>query len=247
MNLALKKELQDVFSKGTIKLLKEYTNAAILINACCLARERYETLDDFKELQTTRKIPHDLRLYGGEMELILNKDNLINKYNSSAIQSIFKGFTINSVSYIDAMFEDAYEILLRYHEQNINEKEIARKLRNAWSNDNLINYVLEKTKLQDSTKADRRIKESFNRLLEFRILRHAIVHDNGMISLSNIRKIDNIWNKSNEDERLKSIKNSSFYKNKEVVIDEYHFFAFRKFLIETTIYFANIFESDKSV
>jgi len=221
--------------------MQDYTKTALMINACHIAKDRYENMEEEIQLSTTANIPQPLRLVP-EYELTLHKEHLVEKYKDDVQKQIYEQYVTNSVSITDGIFEDIYEILLREFEPELTELQITNKLRSAWSQNNLINYFVEKTELQDTNKPNLRIREAFDRYLEYRIIRHALVHNKGILSDKHIRQLDELYDACDDTIKERSMRNSPFYAQKEVKLDINILLGIRKYLYTNISYFITALE-----
>jgi hypothetical protein len=235
------KKIKNKLTIGTFDILNGYTNIALIIHANGIALEKYKNSNSNIRLLTTNNIPLDCRL-NIEIENSLGKNELIDKYENQILNQILESYVINSVSLTDAIFEEIYEILLNEYEPTLSSQTIDSKLKSAWSNYNLINYYVDKTNIQDSTKEHLKIKETFYRYLEYRIVRNSIVHTKGVFSSKHINLIDNLYEKFDTSDKIKSIKNTPFYHNKKVELDIYTILQIRKYLFNTLNYFILAFK-----
>ena len=241
MTPQLRETIQQKLLEASMKILKDYTNSALLINSCHLAMERYGDKSRPVHLSTTGNIPLPLRL-NMEIEEELFNDELVDRYSSETQNLIYEQYVSNSVSVIDGVFEDIYEELLKEFDPNLSEKQINDKIRAAWSQNSLIEYFIQNTGIQDSTNPQKRIKEAFDRYKEYRIIRHALMHNKGVLSDKHIRQLDEIHDDADIDSKEKTMKNSPFYESRKVLLNINIFLSFRKFLYELTGYFIQALE-----
>lgn len=241
MNCETTFKIRDLLLDGSLVIMQDYTKTALLINSCYLAIERYQSMEEEIHLSTTANIPVALRLQP-EYELTLEKKDLVEKYQNEVQQQLYIQYATSSVSVIDGIFEDIYEVLLQEFEEGITEQQITNKLRSAWSQNNLINYFLDKTQLQDSEQAHLRIKEAFDRYLEYRIIRHALVHNKGKLSDKHIRQLDELYDNADDISKERSMRNSPFYSNKEVILNINILLGIRKYLYSNISYFLTALE-----
>ncbi len=187
MNENIKVKAKEVVRNGISDILKNYTENALLINACFVASDRYKTLTNTSGLSTTQNIPAKLRL-DQEIDYQYTNKELVNKYSGDVLNVIFKNYLITSISLVDAVLEDLYELFLTSIEQGIPENEIDKKVRSAWANDNIINYFIDKNKagLKKPDDMSTPFVESLMRYKELRIIRHSLVHSNGVIDQKNM-------------------------------------------------------------
>ena len=236
MNCETKLKIRDILLAGSVVIMRNYTKTVLLINSCHLAIERYQNMEEEIHLSTTANIPEPLRLQP-EYELTLEKEDLVEKYQNEVQKQLYVQYVTNSVSVVDGIFEDIYEVLLQEFEEGITEQQITNKLRSAWAQNNLINYFLEKTQIQDSEQTHLRIKEAFDRYLEYRIIRHALVHNKGILSDKHIRQLDELYDNADDISKERSMRNSPFYANKEVSLNINILLGIRKYLYSNVSYF----------
>ncbi|RUT69179.1 hypothetical protein D0817_16855 [Flavobacterium cupreum] len=236
MTTELKNKIQGILTVTSIKILKDYTSSALMLNACHLAIEKYNDPDRKILLSTTANIHEDLRLKP-EIEEQLTNNLLIEKYSKEVPTKIFEYYVLNSVSVVDAAFEDVYETILQEYENSITEKQISDRIRNAWTNDNFIDYFINKTGIEDKSNPQKRIKETFDRYKEYRIIRHALLHNKGVLSDKHMRQLEEIHEATDEDSKFKTMKNLPFYTDKKVELTRDRFLSIRKFLYQFIYYF----------
>jgi len=127
---------------------------------------------------------------------------LVEKYGDDVLTVIFKNYIVVSISIVDAVLEEVYELMLKTFETDISDLELEKKVRSAWANDNLISYFIneEKGNLKKPEGMQSEILEAFMRYKELRIIRHSLVHSNGFISEKNMALL-NQFNEQTPDER----------------------------------------------
>ena len=236
MNLELITKLRGEFQNGLNQILDDYTKVALLLNSCFLAIDRYSNMEEDIHLSTTVNIPQPLRL-STEIERILLKSDLVDKYSDEAQKLLFKQYIVSSIAIFDSIFEECYEILLRVNEPGLTDSQLINKLRSAWANDQLIAYFIDKTALQIDTSPTRMIKEAFDRYKELRIIRHAIVHNKSILSDKHKSQLDEIYGAGDEESRSKSLRNSPFYIEGQVELNMSRFLSVRKFIYDQIMYF----------
>lgn len=86
--------------------------------------------------------------------------------------------------------------MLKTFETDISDFELDKKVRSAWANDSLISYLVseDKCNFKKTKGMQSEILEAFMRYKELRIIRHSLVHSNGLISERNM----NLLNQFNE-------------------------------------------------
>ena len=91
MNENIKVKAKEVVRNGISDIFKNYTENALLINACFVASGRYKTLTNTSGLSTTQNIPAKLRL-DQEIDYQYTNKELVNKYSGDVLNVIFKTF-----------------------------------------------------------------------------------------------------------------------------------------------------------
>ena len=96
-----------------------------------------------------------------------------------------------SISIVDAILEDLYELFLGNLEVGISDSDLNKKVRSAWANDNILNYFVaeDKANLKKPNDMDTPYEESFMRYKELRLIRHSLVHSDGVISQKNLETL----------------------------------------------------------
>ena len=191
MDKNLKVKAEEIVMIGASKIVKNYTMNALLINACFVSSGRYETLTSTGLLSTTQNIPIPLRL-DPEIDYQYTNKELVEKYKGEVLDVIFKNYIVMSISIVDAILEDLYELFLHNFELGISDSDVNKKVMGAWRNDNILNYFIadDKVNLKKPDDANIPFEESFMRYRELRIIRHALVHSNGIISQKNLDSLN---------------------------------------------------------
>jgi hypothetical protein len=187
MNADLKIKAKEILRNSIAKIVKNYTKNALLINACYVSSERYETLTDTNGLSTTQNIPMELRL-DPEIDYQYTNEELVEKYKSDVLDVVLKNYVVMSVSIVDAVLEDLYELFIITLEAGVSDTDLSKKVRSAWANDNILNYFIaeDKGNLKKPNDMEMPYIESFMRYKELRLIRHSLVHSDGVISQKNL-------------------------------------------------------------
>jgi hypothetical protein len=219
MNETLKYQAQEIIKAGIYKILTNYTENALLINACFVSAKRYEKLETTYALSTTGNIPPALRL-DQEIDFQFTNEELVKEYKSNLIQTISRNYVVMSVSVVDAILEDLYELFLSAFEKDISDQDLSKKVRSAWANDNLINYFVSKGKsgLKRPDDMNTPFEESFMRYKELRIIRHSLVHSNGIVSEKSIETLKEFKERTPPERKVSSIIDSSLIKEGNEII-----------------------------
>lgn len=190
MDDEVKAKAKGILSLGVTQIVNNYTENALLINACSVSSKRYENITDTTGLSTIQGIPVPLRL-DQEIDVQLSNKDLVGKYKGNVLDAIFRNYIVMSISIVDAVLEDMYELFLKSYELDISDSDLEKKVRCSWANDNLIAYFTNENKgrLQKPSGMKTEVSEAFMRYKEFRIIRHTLVHSSGSISEKNINTL----------------------------------------------------------
>lgn len=171
---------------GLAKIVNNYSENALLINSCFVAADRYRAITRTSGLSTTVNIPIELRL-DNEIDVQYSNEDLVRKYNKDVQNIVFQNYIIASVSLVDAVLEDLYEHLIKVYTPAITDAELEKKIRNAWTNNNLLTFLTNPGWINLKRPIDKQIEltEVFMRYSELRILRHSLLHTNGKLSDKN--------------------------------------------------------------
>lgn len=190
MNNQNKQDAIRILNQGHFKLVGNYTENALLLNACFIAAGRYQNITGTTGLSTTVNIPIELRL-DNEIDVQYSNVELVKKYSADVQGIVLKNFIIVSVSHVDATLEDLYEHFLKIYEPLLTEPELDKRIRNAWTNDSLVNFLSEATgaNLKRPVNLQTEFPEAFMRYSELRIIRHTLLHTEGKLSVKNYQKL----------------------------------------------------------
>lgn len=228
---------------GIAKIVNNYSEYAILINACDVAANRYADKigkNETTHLSTTEKIPQMLRL-DGEIDVIYSNEDLVDVYRGKVLQKVFENYIIASVSVVDGILEDLYEIFLRHEETGLSEDEIERRVNSSWRNDTLLNYLInpQGLNLQKPNHLNMNYRETFIRYYEFRLLRHAIVHTEGKITDKDYARLQNYEQETPAERKQMSLINTPMLDGRNVVLTLNHILSIRQYLDRFLMYFYN--------
>jgi|GEM_PF-1509262 len=214
MEEKLIKDCKDILSKYSLKIVELYTNYALLLNACDVARKRYENMKENIRLSTIQNIPECFR-NPLELEYVFYKEDLAIKYKSDILEGLISNFIGELISLFDACLEEMYEEILK--DQGENEKEIDNKIRNSWRNDNIIDYFINTFKMKKPQGKLTTPILAFSLYKELREFRHAIIHNNGVLSEKNKKNLLKL-----SEEALKNVEDEGL--DKESMLNMYKFF-----------------------
>lgn len=227
-----KQDALGILAIGLVKIVNNYSENALLINSCFVAAVRYGTITGTTGLSTTLNIPDELRL-DNEIDFQYTNEDLVKKYSLDVQNIVFQNYIIASVSLVDAILEDLYEHFIRVYTPEIRDSELEKKIRNAWTNDNLLNFLTDttRTNLQRPKDKQSEFTEAFMRYSELRILRHSLLHTNGKLSDKNHQKLqDNLENTPNDRKHFALVNLPLFNENREILLSINHILAIRQYL-----------------
>lgn len=240
MNEDIKEELKHLIILGELKIIENYNKTALLINACDVSKKRYKKMKGEMFLSTTQNIPSALRL-AMEIDTQFGKDELVEKYENELIESICESYIVSSISIIDGILEDMYEVLLKGEAIQYSDKQLENKVRQAWANDNMINYF--DTKFNKPEKYEMELNEAFMRYKELRVIRHSLVHSNGVITSKNLKKLEEYLNSTPRERQTYAILNSKFYDDQDKIILNVHvLLSIRMYIFKFSSYLLNVIE-----
>lgn len=214
MKEKLIKDCKNVLSKYSLKIVELYSNYALLLNACDVARKRYENLEENIKLSTIQNIPKHLKK-PLDLEYVFYKEDLAIKYKSDILDVLISNFIGELISVFDACLEEMYEEILK--DQGEDEKDITNKIRNSWRNDNIIDYFINTFKMKKPQGKLTTPTLAFNLYKELREFRHAIIHNNGVLSEKNKNNLLKL-----SEETLKNAENEGI--DKDLMLNMYKLF-----------------------
>jgi hypothetical protein len=229
----------DCLTRGERSLIEIYTDTALLMNACDVTARQYVSRKDEFQLSTTQNIPNNARL-PLEIDMVFHKLDLINIYREKSLQRLSEDFLIRMVSVIDAVFEDIYEKLLIIINPNLSENKISNLVRSAWvKNDNgqvkLVNFLLDDIGLQPPSGRVSKIDMVFDRYYEIREIRHALVHNSGVLSENNSKRLKALSERLPENLRDGSLANASFLSGNKITLTGNNILTLRHWAYTTII------------
>ena len=225
-------EAKEIIAVGIAKIVGDYSDNALLINACFLAKERYENKKDTTHLSTTQNIPVQLRL-DNEIEVRYSNEDLVERYSKDVQNVVFKNYIVSIVSTVDATLEDVYEHLLKSTNPNYIDTELEKLIRNAWTNDNMLNFLTDPNglNLTNPKNLNTEFREAFMRYSELRIVRHTILHTEGKLSDKNLQKLQDNLNNTPNDRKHFALANSPLFDNdNKIVLSINHILSLRQYL-----------------
>jgi len=234
-----------------IEVLGVYNDTALLINSCHIAKDMYEGIDDPNfRLSTTQGIPLEYQLPDFEIEYWFKVDELTGQYGKRLIQVLCKNYLVTIVSVFDAALEDIYEILLPLQVNNLTEEKISKLVRSAWASNqkgktNLRSFFIDALGLKSPEGNESTLDMVFDRYEEIREIRHAVVHNNGLISQKNKNKLKELSERLPPDLRqrsLVSLSNIGFIHNNKIELDVADLCLLRVWFYKIVSYFSKVFE-----
>ncbi|PWK07037.1 hypothetical protein [Tumebacillus permanentifrigoris] len=188
MNEELKDITKIIVNEFSVRLMQNYDNTALLINACYVSANSYAELRGEKNISTTGGIPVKYRLsqkIEDDLETIFSRIDMVHAYKTTAIDKVIKDYFITTISIVDAFLEELYKLLIKFKDNQADEDKIVRRINSMWTNDNFRIYVLNSGLLkQDRGMLAKNYPISiwFDTYDEFRIIRNCVVHSGGQLT-----------------------------------------------------------------
>lgn len=227
-----------ILGLGLAKIVNNYSENALLINSCFVSADRYRTITATTGLSTTVNIPNELRL-DNEIDVQYTNEDLVRKYSSDVLNIVFQNYIIASVSLVDATLEDLYEHFIKVYTPAITDTELEKQIRNAWTNENLLTFLIDPTKTNLKKPNDKltEFPEAYMRYSELRIVRHTILHSNGKLSDKNYQKLqDNLANTPNERKHFAIANSPLLNVDRQITLSINHILAIRQYLDRFLMY-----------
>ncbi len=174
-------DLHSILSDYLGRLIDDYSFTALQLNACDIALNRYLEASDDIRLNTIGKVPKEFQLET-DVAMHFDKPGLIQQYKYNLPRKIASDYLVRTISIIDAMFEDTFELLLMIYRPDLDEKKRQNFVRSSWSNDNLRNFMISDFGLKKPLSKTLPVEMTFDRYEEYREVRHAIMHNKGKLS-----------------------------------------------------------------
>ncbi len=194
-------DCKKVLEKYRNRIIQLYSEYALLLNACSIASDRYKNLEYDMILSTTRNIPLEFKKIF-DTDITFDKEDLVIEYTSKLLKVLSNNFIGELISIFDACLEELYEEMLKCDKYE--ENQIENKIRNSWRNDTIIDYFINYFKIKKTKDKFTTPTLAFNLYKELREFRHAIIHNNGVLSNKNKKNLYEI-----EKSILKECKNES--------------------------------------
>lgn len=224
----MKDEILDKIYHVSNVIIDSYDHYALLTNACDIAKKRYKSASNDIRVLTNGNIPNEFRL-PLEVNKDLGKYKLIHLYENDILDKISSDYWVTTISVLDGLLEDIYEILLIH--EGLSEEQIKKKVN---FRDGALPYVLldKIPNIRGRKNAKGYELEDFFHVYEcLRQIRHAIVHCKGVLQDNHWKKINTIENRIKNNE-LK-LSNSGLIKDGKVNLSVQNMYVLR--------YWANTF------
>ncbi|MEK4286661.1 hypothetical protein [Paenibacillus sp. FSL P4-0502] len=222
------------------KLIDNYNDTAILINAVHVAIDRYEKKGNNVGLSTTKNIPQRYRLAILEMDYVFDKNKLIRRYRNESINKIARDYLITTVSTLDAYLEEVYAVLLKKKDPTFTDKQIDKEVRESWRDEKIRKFMVNEANILVRDGKLTTPDMAFDRYQEFRILRHAVVHNDNILSNKHIAQLNDL--NSRLPDKYKEIGytmlESEFIDKNKIILDNKLVFGTRKWAFEFLAFIA---------
>lgn len=243
MDDIMKEKAISRFQKAWLQTSKLYNDMALLLNSCDIAKLRYMDMKNDSILNTVQNMPEEFKLSKETgIETTFTKENLILEYKANLLNEIYLNYLVRAISIMDACFEDIYEELLPVFLKELEEEKLEKLVINAWANDRLRKFFVNDLKLK---KLDGKFSTAdmiFDRYEELRIIRHAVIHNQGKLSGHQKNKLEELSKKLPPDKIEGSFANQEFIRTGTVKITWVEVFLLRKWLYEVISFFIEMFK-----
>lgn len=247
----MKKIAKARMNQAFMEVLGVYNDTALLINSCHLAKDMYKSINDpcFR-LSTTQGIPIEYQLPDLEIEYLYKATELTEQYGKRLLQVLCKNYLVTIVSVFDATLEDIYEMLLPLQDSSLTDEKIGKLVRAAWVNNkngetNLRSFFIDTLNLKTPEGNDSTLGMVFDRYEEVREIRHAVVHNNSLISQKNSKKLKELSERlplELRERSLISLSNIGFIHDNKVELDIADLCLLRAWFYKIISYFSKVFD-----
>jgi hypothetical protein len=196
-----KKVIDDLLYEAYFNITKDYDKTALLLNACEICYDFYSIREENIGLLTAGNIPPEYRL-PLEMLTPYDKKKLMEQYAKELPIKIVKDYLITTISTLDGLIEDIYEVVLMNQERDKTEEQIKKMVR--WGEGFLPNDLLDRLpKLKEHKNPKGYTLRNFFDVYEIlRQLRHALIHTKGELKRKHLRKIAQLEENIPESARI---------------------------------------------
>jgi len=199
MNSSTIEKVSDVFQQYFIKVIEDYKETALLINACFVSKDRYEQKKKILALSTIGGIPLEYRFPSVDIDRRIGREQLVSLYRNEIPMKVATNYLITTVATLDAAMEDVYEVLL-IERSGINEQEAHQRVSQLWRF--FMEYLKNDLKLKKPNGHKYDVDAYLNTYTIWRNIRHALLHNRGVLSEKNRRIISEIDQMIPEENRV---------------------------------------------
>ncbi|NER84001.1 MAG: hypothetical protein F6K42_31555 [Leptolyngbya sp. SIO1D8] len=248
----MEKTAKGRMTQAFAEVLGVYNDTALLINSSHVAKDKYEGISDPNfRLSITQGIPPQYQLPDLEIEFMFNSDELVEQYGKRLIEVLCKNYLVTIVSVFDAALEDIYEMLLTLQNKQLTNERINRLVRSAWASNqngrsNLRSFFIDELCLKSPEGNDSTLDMVFDRYEEIREIRHAVVHNGGLLSQKNKSRLKELSERLPPELRqraLISLDNVGFIYDGKVELDIADLCILRAWFYKIVSYFSKVLES----
>lgn len=241
MDEEIKKKAVDRLARAFKEAIELYTDTALLLNSCDIAKKRYENIYDSTVLSTTCNIPQDYQ-YEIEFDLIFEPPELVQEYSEPLLKVLSLNYLVRAIALFDACLEDIYETLLPVYDTSLTVEKVSKCVRNAWtekkdSKSQLRCFFTDELCLKSPERYQHNTLDMlFDRYEEMREIRHAVVHNKGVLKKKNQDKLKLLSERLPEELRHLSLANADFLETNTVNMEVLHIYMIRQWLFEAISY-----------
>jgi hypothetical protein len=232
MKIDLFNSASEILGNAGLELVRLYTGSALQLNAYDVTACGYAARADDFFLSTTQNIPIALKL-PLEIDNGKNRLELVDHYRTEAIKRSCEDYLVRCVSVIDASFEEVYEMSLEKLSPQLNAKQQQHKVKSSWAfnvngRTDIATYFVDTLGLIAPPGKQSTIDMVFDRYCEIREVRHALVHNRGVLSERHQIRLNQLRSRLPENLRHGSIASAEFLADGVVVMSMHEMLALRQ-------------------
>ncbi|MFB2891387.1 hypothetical protein ACE1CI_00420 [Aerosakkonemataceae cyanobacterium BLCC-F50] len=242
MDEEIKKTAVDRLARAFKEAIELYTDTALLLNACDIARKRYENIHNLPFLSTTCNIPQDYQ-YRIEFDLIFEPPELIQEYSEPLLKVLSLNYLVRAIALFDACLEDIYGTLLPVYDISLTVEKVTKRVLSAWTEkqnyrkSQLRCFFTDELGLKSPERYPKNTLDMlFDRYEEMREIRHAVVHNKGVLAKKHQDKLKLLSERLPEELRHLSLANADFLETNTVNMEVLQIYMIRYWLFEAISY-----------
>ncbi|WLR55566.1 hypothetical protein LC048_00660 [Mesobacillus subterraneus] len=207
-------EAKDILYNCYEEIIDNYNQTALLLNSCERAAIYYHSRSSRVTINTIGNIPAEFRL-DTDISSTFSKKDLIEQYEKRLAIKLAKDYLVTTITTLDGLMEDLYELVLTHQELDKTEEQIKRMIR--WGDTGIPGDLITRLPALEthSNSLGFKLEDFLNTYEHLRQIRHAIVHTKGLLRRRHLTKMQTLEAKMNDKQRG-SVK--QFYDGDKVVL-----------------------------